>query len=44
MGSSPAEKSKNLLIHEPSVGRYPLEGSVVPCGSSPPSHEHHGST
>ena len=23
---------------------YRLEGSVVPCGSNPPSHEHRGST
>jgi hypothetical protein len=38
------QKSQNLLIHEPTVGRYPLEGSVELCRSSPPSHEHHGST
>ena len=38
-------KVKNLFIHEPTtVGHYPLKGSVVLCGSSPPSHEHHGST
>jgi hypothetical protein len=40
LGSSPAE-SQNLLIHEPSVGWYPREGSVVVCGVSPPCHEYH---
>jgi hypothetical protein len=29
------QKSQNLFVHEATVGRYPLEGSVVPCGSSP---------
>jgi hypothetical protein len=37
-------KVKSLFIHEPTVGRYPLEGSVVLCGSSPPRYEYHGST
>jgi hypothetical protein len=37
------QKSQNLFTHEPIEGRYPLEGSVVPCMSSPPSYEHCGS-
>jgi hypothetical protein len=26
------------------VGRYPLAGSILPCGSSPLYHEYRGST
>jgi hypothetical protein len=37
-------KVKSLFIHEPTVGRYPLDGSLVPCGSSPPHYEYRGST
>ena len=44
MGLNPAKKLKNLKIHEPIVGRYPLVGSVLPCGLSPLYHEYRGST